>query len=100
MSAEGARRKLKALLAVIDDKAATEEERATARRLVARFKAKLTQEGVPQGDWSDRVFRFGRALRRVKETTAPPPSLETGSAKAAFRLGRALRQAAKKINEP
>ena len=96
MTVEAARRKLRALLAVIDDKAATEEERATARRLVARFKAKLQEEGAPAGDWSDAVFRFGRAVRRAKQATAPPPAIESNSARLAFRLGRALRRATKK----
>ena len=100
MNAEDVRRKLRGLVAVIRDAGATEHEQATARRLEAGLKAKLAKEGVPEGDWSDAVFRFGRALRRAKQSTNPPASIEGGTAKAAFRLGRALRRAAKKSAEP
>lgn len=97
---EDVRRKLRGLVAIIHDAGATEEERATARRLRAALKGKLDEQGVPQGDWSDAVFRFGRSLRRAKAATAPPASIEGGAAKAAFRLGRAFRQAARKTREP
>ena len=100
MNTEDVRRKLRALVTVIKDAGATEHEQANARRLEAKLKAKLTAEGVPEGDWSDAVFRFGRALRRAKQSTAPPESIKGGTAKAAFRLGRALRRAAKKTGEP
>jgi hypothetical protein len=90
------RRKLRSLVAVIQDAGVTEHERANAQRLKAGLKAKLKEEGVPEGDWSDVVFRFGRALRGAKNATTPPPSLTGGSEKAAFRLGRALRQFTKK----
>lgn len=93
---EDIRRKLRGLLAIIDDEGASEAERATARRLTAGLKAKLARQGVPAGDWSDAVFRFGRSLKRAKAATAPPPSLEGGTARAAFRLGRALREATRK----
>lgn len=95
MTPEDVRRKLRALVAVIRDAGATEAERANARRLSAGLRAKLEEQGVPQGDWSDAVFRFGRSLRRAKDATAPPASIEGGAAKAAFRLGRALRHAKK-----
>jgi hypothetical protein len=94
------RRKLRGLVAIIDDESATDSERATARRLTEGLKAKLADQGVPEGDWSDAVFRFGRSLRRVKTATAPPESIEGGAAKAAFRLGRALRHVTKKSSEP
>jgi hypothetical protein len=93
---EDLRRKLRGLVAVIDDEGASEAERATARRLKAGLKAKLARQGVPQGDWSDALFRFGRSVKRAKAATAPPPALEGGAAKAAFRLGRALRNLTKK----
>jgi hypothetical protein len=96
MNPESVRRKLRALVAVMQDSGATEAERDNARRLKAGLKAKLEQHGTPEGDWSDTVFRFGRALRRIKTATAPPPSLDTGAAKVGFRLGRALRQVTKK----
>lgn len=100
MKTEDIRRKLHRLVAIIDDAGATEAERVTARRLRAGLKAKLVEQGVPEGDWSDAVFRLGRSLRRAKAATAPPPSIKGGAAKAAFRLGRALRRAAKKAGEP
>lgn len=100
MNTEDVRRKLRGVVAIIRDAGATEHERATARRLKAGLTAKLAEEGVPEGDWSDAVFRFGRAVRRAKRSTAPPESIEGGTAKAAFRLGRALRRAAKKAGEP
>ena len=95
---EDVRRKLRALLAIMRDEGATEAERATARRLRAGLKAKLADAGVPQGDWSDSLFRLGRSLRRAKAATAPPDSIKGGGAKAAFRLGRALREATKKTS--
>ena len=100
MTPEDVRRKLRSLVAVMRDESATEAERANAQRLSAGLKAKLTEQGVPQGDWSDKLFRFGRSLRRAKAATAPPPSVKGGAAKTAFRLGRALRKAGKKLGEP
>jgi len=100
MNTDNVRRKLRALVAIIRDEGATDAERATARRLKAGLAAKLVRHGVPQGDWSDAVFRFGRSLRRAKAATAPPPSIKGGAAKAAFRLGRALRQAARAPRTP
>ena len=100
MTPEDVRRKLRAIVAVMRDPAATEAERATARRLKTELKAKLAREGVPEGDWSDAVFRFGRSLKRAKTATAPPPSIKGGAAKAGFRLGRALRQATRAPRTP
>src|SRR5262249_54949154 len=100
MNPDSLRRKLRALAAIIADSGATAAERENAKRIRGDLKAKLAEHGVPQGDWSDAVFRFGRSLRRAKAATAPPPSIEGTGAKAAFRLGRALRQAAKKASEP
>lgn len=96
MNPDALRRKLRSLVAVVQDTGATEHERANAQRLKAGLKAKLKEEGVPEGDWSDAVFRFGRALRSAKNATRPPPSLKGGTAKAAFRLGRALYHLTKK----
>jgi hypothetical protein len=93
-SVDAMRRKLRGLMAVMRDPAATEHERANAARLKAGLKAKLEEEGVPQGDWSDAIFRLGRAVRSLKQATSPPPSV--GGSKFAFRLGRALRQGRKK----
>ena len=96
MKSDDLRRKLRGLVAIIDDDGASEAERATARRLKAGLKAKLARQGVPAGDWSDALFRLGRSLKRAKASTAPPPSLKGGAEKAAFRLGRALRQIKRK----
>jgi len=96
---EDIRRKLRGLVAIVHDAGASEAERATARRLRAGLKAKLARQGVPEGDWSDALFRFGRALKRAKAATAPPPSIMSGTAKTAFRLGRALRHATKKSRD-
>jgi hypothetical protein len=96
MNPESLRRKLRGLVAVIRDPGATAAERDSARRLQAGLKAKLAQHGTPEGDWSDAVFRFGRALRRIKASTEPPPSARSGAAKVGYRLGRALRQVTKK----
>jgi hypothetical protein len=96
MNPDALRRKLRGLVAVMKDAGATAAERENARRLRVGLKAKLKDEGVPEGDWSDAVFRVGRALRNVKTSTAPPPTMSSGTAKAAFRLGRALRQVTKK----
>ncbi len=95
MNPDSLRRKLRALVAVMKDAGATAPERENARRLRAGLKAKLKQEGVPEGDWSDAVFRFGRTLRNAKTSTAPPPTMSNGTAKVGFRLGRALRQVTK-----
>jgi hypothetical protein len=91
---EAMRRKLRGLVAVIQDPAATEHERANAARLKAGLKAKLDQEGVPAGDWSDVLFRLGRRVQSMNKSTSPPPSI-SGS-KVAFRLGKALRHGLKK----
>ncbi|HVA13518.1 MAG TPA: hypothetical protein VNF99_09730 [Stellaceae bacterium] len=92
---EAMRRKLRGLAAVIQDSAATEHERANAERLKAGLKAKLKEEGVPEGDWTDIAFRLGRTVQEIKQTTSPPQSLGDSS-KVAFRLGKALRHGLKK----
>jgi hypothetical protein len=92
------RRKLKALIAVIRDPAATEHERANAERLGANLKKKLKQEGAPVGDWSDHVFRFGRMVQRIGKTRSPArPGAH--SSEVAFRLGKAVRHGLKKWEE-
>jgi hypothetical protein len=92
---EAIHRKLRGLGAVVKDAAATEHERANAKALKTVLEKKLAQEGVPAGDWTDVVFRFGRTVREIKTATSPPPSTSSTS-KIAFRLGRALRQGLKK----
>lgn len=82
---EAIRRKLRGLVAVLHDPAATDHERATARALKARLEKKLTEAGVPKGDWTDIAFRLGRGVQELKP-----------SSKAAFRLGKMFRRALKK----
>jgi hypothetical protein len=89
------RRKLRGLGAVVKDAAATEHERANAEALKTVLERKLGQEGVPAGDWTDVMFRFGRTIREIKTATPLPPS-SSSTSKIAFRLGRALRQGLKK----
>ena len=91
------RRKLRALVAVIRDPAATEHERANAQSLKAGLKKKLKQEGAPAGDWTDQVFRAGLMVQGMKKSVFPAPSRASGnSAEVAFRLGKAIRRGIKK----
>jgi hypothetical protein len=92
---EAIHRKLRSLGAVLKDAAATEHERANAEALKTRLEKKLTEEGVPRGDWTDIMFRFGRTVKEIKQATSPPPSL-SGTSKIAFRLGRTLGESLKK----
>jgi plasmid stability protein len=88
---EAIRRKLRGLGAVIQDAGATEHERANAEKLRAGLKAKLKQEGVPQGDWTDIAFRLGRKIQGIKKSTPSLPTTED-TTKIAYQLGRALRR--------
>jgi hypothetical protein len=63
-SVEALRRKLRAVVAVAQDPAATNHERANAKALIARLQHRLREAGLPAGDWTDNVFRLGKALRR------------------------------------
>jgi hypothetical protein len=96
VSVAGLRRKLQALGAVLDDPAATEHERATAAALKARLEQRLRQAGVPEGDWTDKAFGLGRALRGLNQSTAPaaPKGNWTDHA---FQAGRILRDGYKKF---
>lgn len=88
-------RKLRSLGAVVNDRAATDHERANAKALKARLEKKLRAEGIPNGDWTDAAFRLGRIVQRTKAETAPPPSI-SGASKIAFRAGRAFGKGLKK----
>jgi hypothetical protein len=94
-SVEGLRRKLRAVSAVVEDPAATEHEKATARALKARLQRRLTEAGSPAGDWTDKVFRLGRWAKDLGKSTAPasPKGDWTDNA---HRLGKALRRGYKK----
>lgn len=77
------------------DSGATEHEKENAAMLKARLEKRLEQEGAPNGDWTDIVFRLGRKVHEIKKS-ATPLSLTGNSTKVAFRLGRAVGQSLKK----
>jgi hypothetical protein len=94
-SVESLRRKLRAVIAVLEDPAATEHERANAQALKARLQRRLNQAGTPKGDWSDNAFRLGKWAGRIRGATSP------GSPKGdwtdqAHRLGKTLRRGYKR----
>jgi hypothetical protein len=91
---EAIHRKLRSLRRVLKDAAVTEHERSNAEVLRTRLEKKLI-EHVPNGDWTDVVFRLGRKVREIKKATSPPPSI-SGTSKIAFRLGRSLGEGLKK----
>jgi len=94
-SVDALHRKLRGLLAVTRDSAATDHERANAEALKARIEGKLREEGAPKGDWTDAAFRLGRAVQAIDKSTAPPPSV-SGGAKIPYRFGKALGKGLKK----
>jgi hypothetical protein len=88
-------RKLRGIVALLQDKGATQHERANAEALKARLEQRLRQAGVPEGDWTDIAFRLGRKVQELKKSTAPPAP--TGEwTENAFRLGRVLGRGLKK----
>lgn len=93
--AEAIHRKLRALAAVLKDAAATEHERANAEAIKTRLEKNLAEDGTAKGDWTDLLFRLGRAAQGVKKATSPPAST-SGTSKIAFRLGRTLAEGLKK----
>lgn len=94
-SVEDVRRKLRAVAAVLRDPAATEHEKANAKALKRRLEERLSQAGVPEGDWTDKAFRLGRAVKEMKQATSPA-SPKGDWTDDAFRLGQALRRGCKK----
>jgi hypothetical protein len=89
------RRKLRALAAVAADAGATEHERATAAALKARIKQRLSEAGVPAGDWTDNVFRLGRWAKGIRKSalSAAPKEDFTDTA---HQLGKATRRGYKR----
>jgi hypothetical protein len=94
-SAEGIRRKLRAVCAVLDDSGATEAERANAAALKTRLKQRLKDAGTPAGDWTDNAFRLGRWAKNLTKS-ATSAAAERDWTNDAFRLGKALRRSYKK----
>jgi len=92
-AAEAIHRKLRAIAAVLLDPAVTEHERANAEALKARLEKQLSQEASPT--WTDIMFRLGRAVKDIKQSTSPP-SAKGDWTDHAFRLGRTLRRGLKK----
>ena len=89
------RRKLRAVSAVVADRAATEHERANAAALKARLEQRLREAGAPAGDWTDHAFRLGRWAKALKVSSSPasPKGDWTDNA---HRVGKALRQGYKR----
>ncbi len=90
-SVEDLRRKLRAVAALVEDPAATEHEKSTARALKARLQHRLREAGSPAGDWTDRVYRLARWAKEVKQSTSPA-SPNRDWTDNAHRLGKALRR--------
>jgi hypothetical protein len=63
--AEAIRRKLRALAAVSLDPAATEHEKANARRPKGRLETQVCQDAASKETWTGIMFRLGRSVRRV-----------------------------------
>jgi hypothetical protein len=97
--AEAIRRKLRAIVAVRLDPGATEHERTNAEalkiRLEKRLRQEVTPEATPEGTWMDIMFRLGRAVKEIKQSTSPS-SPKSDWTDHAFRLGRTLRKGLKK----
>jgi hypothetical protein len=97
-STEAIRRKLKAIAATLLDPAATGYERANAEALKIRLDKKLGPEAASQGIWTDIMFRLGRAVKEIKQSTSPSP-VNGDWTDHAFRLGRTLRKGFKNHRE-
>jgi hypothetical protein len=95
-SIEALRRKLRAVVAVVEDPAATEHERANAKVLKAFLERRLRRKGAPAGDWTDVLFRIGRTAKEVGHSSASP-SPRGDWTDEAFRLGRIFRRGLKKL---
>jgi hypothetical protein len=89
------RRKLRAVVAVIADPAATEHERANAQALKTRLERRLREAGAPAGDWTDNAFQLGRWAKALRQSSSPasPKGDWTDNP---HRLGKALRRGYKR----
>ena len=88
-------RKLRGIAAVLLDPAATEHERTNAEAVKIRLEKQLKQEATPEGTRLDIMFRLGRAVKEIKQSTSPSSSNKDWTDHA-FRLGRTLRRSFKK----
>jgi hypothetical protein len=94
-SAAAIQRKLRAIAAVLLDPAATENERANAQALKIRLQKRLGQATTAEGTWTGMLFRLGRGVKQIKQSTAPPAPKGDWT-DGAFRLGRMFRNGFKK----
>jgi hypothetical protein len=88
-------RKLRALGAVFTDPAATDHEKANAKRLQDRLEQQLGQDVAPERTWTGVMYLLGQG---VKEIASPPPvkAAKGDWTDHAFRLGRLFRKGLKK----
>ncbi|HEY6258078.1 MAG TPA: hypothetical protein VIY51_20030 [Xanthobacteraceae bacterium] len=94
-SAEAIERKLRALASVLVDPAATEHEKANAQSLKDRLEKRLGSEAPAGAAPADILFRLGRAVRGMRQSTAPPAPKGDWTDHA-FRLGRLFRRGLRK----
>ncbi len=73
-SAEAIRRKLRAIAAVLLDPAATDNERSNAEALKLRLEKRLGSEAAPEAAWTNILFRLGRGVKNIKQSTASRPA--------------------------
>ena len=85
-------RKLRGIAAVLLDPVATEHERTNAEELKLRLEKQLKPEATPEGTRLDIMFRLGRAVKEIKQSTSSNKDWTDH----AFRLGRTLRRRFKK----
>ena len=85
-------RKLRGIAAVLLDPAATEHERTNAEELKIRLEKQLKPEATPEGTRLDIMFRLGRAVKEIKQSTSSNKDWTDHT----FRLGRTLRRRFKK----
>jgi hypothetical protein len=86
------KRKIRALAAILEDPAVTENERANAQALRQRLLKQLPE--VPEGTWSGLMFRLGRGVRQARELKqSTAPAVPKGDwTDGAYRLGKILRK--------
>jgi hypothetical protein len=85
------RRKLRALVSVIEDRGATAPEKANAEALKKRLEQKLEAAEPPPADWSDKLFQLGRRTKELRNSTAPTAAKGDWTDNA-HRLGKAVRK--------